>query len=388
MNKVVRMLCLTVVVAGIQVAQGQTFTILHTFASTDGANPQGALVQDAAGNLYGTTFDRGTYGYGTLFKMDSTGTVTVLYSFAGPPDGANPSGALVLDSSGNLYGTTEWGGSANLGTVFKMSTTGDEAILHDFAGGSDGANPEGGVILDSAGALYGTTSGGGTGAGCETFACGIVFKVDAGGNESVLYTFNGDTASGVDGANPWGALVRDAGGNLYGTTVYGGSKGLGTIFKLDTAGHETLLHQFTGKDGSYPYSTLVRDAAGNLYGTAYEGGTSKVGTMFELSPKRKLTVLHNFSGNADGAYPAAGVVAGKTGIFYGTTSQGGPADFGTVYEMQVSGKETVVHAFTGGRNGLIPETGLLLDATGNVYGTTYYGGAKNSSYGTVFKMMP
>src|SRR6266851_8246449 len=238
---------IVVILAAASVAQAQTYTVFHVFKGTDGANPQSSLVQDGSGNLYGTTFDRGTSGYGTVFKRSPAGKFTVLYNFAGPPDAANASGSLIVDSVGDIYGTTVWGGASNFGSVFKIDTAGHETLLHSFGGGTDGANPEGGVIQDSAGNLYGVTEGGGTGGGCGNYGCGTVFKVDASGNETVLYTFNGDTASGViDGANPWGGLARDSAGNLYGATINGGTLGFGTIFKVDASGIETLLHQFSG----------------------------------------------------------------------------------------------------------------------------------------------
>ena len=373
------------------VSQAQTYTVLHTFKGTDGANPEGALIQDAAGNSYGTTFERGASGYGTVFKLSPKNKRTVLYNFPGPPDGANPAGTLLLDSAGNLYGTTVWGGTANLGTVFKINASGQETLLYSFAGGSDGANPESGVIADAAGNLYGSTQGGGSGAGCTNYSCGTIFEINSSGSESVLYTFNGDTASGViDGANPWGGLVRDSAGNLYGTTIYGGTAGFGTIFKITSSGTETLVHQFSGaSDGAYPYSTLVFDSTGNLYGTAYEGGSGQVGTVFKVDSSENLTVLHNFLGGAtDGGYPAAGVVIDASGNLYGTTAQGGSANYGTIFEIDSAGDETVLHSFTGYGKGSLPEAGLFVDKAGDLYGTTYYGGPKDASFGSVFEFVP
>jgi uncharacterized repeat protein (TIGR03803 family) len=371
--------------------QAQSFKVVHTFNGTDGAYPEAQLVQDTAGNSYGTTFDRGASGYGTVFKTSPAGKTVVLYNFGGPPDGANPAGPLWIDSSDNLYGTTEWGGSSNFGTVFKIGASGQETLLHSFAGGSDGVNPEGGVIEDSSGNLYGTTEGGGTGAGCGGYYCGIVFKLDSAGSETILYTFNGDTSGGVvDGANPWAGLVLDADGNLYGTTVYGGTAGYGTVFKVSSSGSETLLYQFTGgSDGAYPYSNLIFDTSGNLYGTAYEGGSGQVGTAFRLEANGSFSVLHTFTGGAgDGGYPAAGLVIDSSGDLYGTTVQGGQANYGTVFEIDSSGSESVLHGFAGGGKGLVPETGVTLDKSGNLWGTTYYGGPKDASFGTIFKLIP
>jgi len=374
----------TMIFATLSVSQAQTFTMLHSFTGTDGANPQSTLIRDAAGNLYGTTY-YDTSGYGTVFKMDKTHKVTVLYNFPGPPDAANPSGPLLMDKSGNLYGTTVWGGAWNLGTVFQLSSTGAETVLHSFAGITDGVNPGGGVISDPAGNLYGTTEGGSNGAGCDYYGCGIVFELDTTGHEIILHTFNGEG----DGAIPWAGLLRDSAGNLYGTTVEGGASGLGTVFKLDSAGTLTLLHSFAGTDGAYPYAGVIRDTKGILYGTTYEGGSSHVGTAFKLNKAGKLTVLHNFKGNTDGAYPPAALVRDSAGNLYGTTAQGGSSsNFGTVFMLDSAGKATVLHSFTTPRQGMLPEAGLLLDKTGNLYGTTYYGGPRNSNDGTVFKLTP
>ena len=377
----------TIILATLSVAEAQTFTMLHTFTGKDGANPQSTLIEDAAGNFYGTTFYDGASGYGTVFKMDTSHNVTVLYSFSGSPDAANPSGPLLMDSSGNLYGTTVWGGASNYGTVFKVSSTGEETVLYSFAGGpNDGMNPEGGVIGDAAGNLYGTTQGGGNGKGCGYYYCGVVFELNASGQETILHNFSGSVD---DGANPWAGLLRDAAGNLYGTTVYGGANGLGTVFKLDTTGAVTLLHSFTGTDGAYVYGRVIADSKGNLYGTAYEGGKSRVGTVFKLNKANKLTVLHDFTGKTDGAYPADGLVRDAAGNLYGTTAQGGSSsNFGTVFKVDSAGKESVLHSFTKSKQGKLPEAGLLLDRAGNLYGTTYFGGPHNSDDGTVYKLTP
>jgi uncharacterized repeat protein (TIGR03803 family) len=382
--------CSMILVAAIvPLAQAQTFKATP-FLGTNGSNPQAGLIQDTAGSLYGTTYYDGASGYGTVFKVGKNGGMSVLYNFAGAPDAANPSGALAIDSSGNLYGTTVWGGASDMGAVFMLDTTGQETILHSFAGGSDGMNPEGGVIRDITGNLFGATEGGGTGAGCGGYACGTIFKIDRGNNETILYSFQGDTASGlIDGAIPWAGLVEDAAGNLYGTTVRGGASGYGTVFELDTSGTETLLHSFAGPEGAYPYAGLILDASGNLYGTAYQGGSSHVGTVFGLNPNGKLTVLHNFAGNSDGAYPAAGLARDSSGNFYGTTVQGGSSlDYGTVFRIDSAGIETVLHSFMGGSSGMVPEAGVLLDKTGNLHGTSYYGGAKGLNDGILFELTP
>jgi uncharacterized repeat protein (TIGR03803 family) len=386
-SKTKAILSATTIFVMLSLAQAQTFTVLHAFTGTDGANPQSPLIADAAGNFYGTTFYEGKFGYGTVFKMDAKNKVSVLYSFAGPPDAANPSGPLLLDKSGNLYGTTVWGGGSNQGAIFRLTSAGDETVLYSFAGArADGNNPEGGVISDPDGNLYGTTTGGGAGNGCGyTDGCGTLFELDPAGQETILHTFNGEG----DGAHPWAGVLRDSAGNLYGTTVDGGTAGLGTIFKFDTAGTFTLLHSFAATDGAYPYGPVIRDSKGNLYGATYEGGAHSVGTVFKLASSGTITVLHSFAGNTDGAYPPAGVVRDSAGNLYGTTAQGGSSsNMGSVFKVDTGGKETILHSFTSPRQGMLPEAGLLLDKAGNLYGTTYYGGPRRPNAGTIFKLVP
>jgi uncharacterized repeat protein (TIGR03803 family) len=379
-------------------AQAQTFTTLHAFTGgTDGGNPFAGLVIDKEGNLYGTTFQGGDlacssgYGCGTVFKLDTTGGETVLYSFTNVPDGAFPFAGLIRDK-GNLYGTTAYGGSGNCysyigtlvgcGTVFKLDTTGKETVLHSFTDTPDGAQPEAGLVRDKEGNLYGTTVVGGTG--------GTVFKVDTNGTEIILNSFAGGGA--VDGGGPEAGLVIDKEGDLYGTTTGGGPFGYGTVFKLDTTGKETVLHYFTNTpDGAYPDAGLIMDKEGHLYGTASEGGSSGYGTVFKVDSSGKETVLHSFSG-LDGAYPFAGLVMDREGNLYGTTAYGGasfigPPDSigaGTVFKVDRSGKESVLHSFSG-LDGNYPSADLVMDKKGNLYGTTTFGGAYD--YGTVFKLI-
>jgi uncharacterized repeat protein (TIGR03803 family) len=273
-------------------------TVVYSFqGGTDGYNPESGLVWDSAGDLYGTTGNGGGgtacyLGCGTVFKIDATtGQETVLYAFQGSPDGANPPRGLVRDSAGNLYGTTTSGGASNNGTVFMLSPSGQETILHSFTGAPDGAGPWDGLLRDASGNLFGTTSEGGTGTNfeCAGVGCGTVFEVTSSGVESVLYSFSG--AINDDEGFPWGGLVEDSAGNLYGTTAGEGSGnsacvtngGCGTVFKLDPAGKLTTLHSFSFSDGAWPWSTLTMDPSGNLYGTTLDGGL-KIGTVFKLTP--------------------------------------------------------------------------------------------------------
>ncbi len=367
-------------------AQAQTLTVLYSFTSYTDGYPASAVIRDTAGNLYGTTFYGGTPGDGTVFKLDATGRKTVLHAFAATHgDGRDPSAGLLLDG-GNFYGTTTAGGTSSTGTVFKLDQTSkQETVLYNFTDGKDGAVPFAGLIRDASGNLYGTTfSGGAPG-------YGTVFKLDATGKETVLYSFTG----GKDGANPGLGVVRDAAGNLYGMTDFGGDLsctrhvggGCGTVFKLDQNGNKTLLHSFTGNsDGAFA-SALSLDTAGNLYGTTQLGGdpTCACGTVFKMYPNGGETVLYTFTGGADGSSPLGNLAHDAAGNLYGTTNLGGASGYGTVYKLDKAGNKTVLHSFSGGADGAYPTTGVILDKAGNLYGTTNNGAF---SFGTVFKITP
>ncbi len=356
--------------------QHSIFTSLHSFTSgTDGAAPEGTLVRDEVGNLYGTTNAGGAYGWGEVFKLGVRGRLTVLYSFTLGADGAEPDEGVVRDTSGNLYGTTSFGGRNGNGTVFKLEPSGRETVLHSFKGRPDGKFPTGILILDSQGNLYGVTLVGGT------YDAGTAFTVDPDGKETVLYSFDG----GADG-KPFGGLVMDSEGNLYGTTVTGGTFGGGTVFTLDLDGHKTVLHNFGGPDGEQPNGSLMWDAAGNLYGCTFYGGAFGQGTVFKLEPDGVETVLYSFGGGADGGHPAAGLTGDPAGNLYGTTSEGGAHSWGTVFAVDPTGKETVLYAFRGGRDGGSPYRGLARDAAGALYGVTVTRGLYDS--GTVFRVTP
>src|ERR1039458_9150522 len=318
--------------------------VLHNFNpnGTDGLQPYAGLIFDAAGNLYGTTGFGGTYRRGPVFELTPAGggswTETVLYSFGNGTDGVTPYAGLIFDAVGNLYGTTFFGGTYRNGTVFELTPAAGggwtEKVLHNFndnGTGADGANPYAGLVFDGAGNLYGTTQSGGTNSGW-----GTVFELTptAGGSwtEKVLYNFCSQ-ANCTDGGSPEGGLIFDAAGNLYGTTVEGGTGGSwGAVFELTPAAGggwtEQVLLTFDGTDGQYPYGGLIFDAAGNLYGTASYGGTYDYGTVFELMPSRgggwTETVLHNFNDNGtDGYWPFAGLTFDAVGNLYGTTYGGG-----------------------------------------------------------------
>jgi uncharacterized repeat protein (TIGR03803 family) len=357
--------------------------VLYSFAGgEDGSEPNSRLVMDNDGNFYGTTFAGGASDAGTVFKLTPHGKKTLVYSFTGGDDGGEPIGDLIIGFDGNLYGTTIAGGASGTGTVFQLTPKGKETVLYSFTGGSDGRNPRGGVIMDGDGNLYGTTFAGGTG------SVGVVFKLKPNGKEKVLYSFT----SGSDGGNPECGLVMDSDGNLYGTAVNGGDLNQGVVFKVKPNGTEKVLHSFAGSsvgDGNLPISSLIMGADGNLYGTTPTGGSgTNAGTVFKLTLKGKEDVLHSFAGADDGASPIGSLVMDATGNLYGATSAGGLGDasVGTVFKLTPKGKEKVLHSFDAAidvNDGFQPSSGLIMDASGNLYGVTAQGGS--SGDGTVFK---
>jgi uncharacterized repeat protein (TIGR03803 family) len=387
-----------------QSAQAQTYKVLNSFkGGTDGETPFAGVIQDSKGNLYGTTEQGGgsggscfTAGCGTVFKLSKTGKETILYAFTGGADGTLPLAGVIQDTKGNLYGTTVADGRNGSGIVFKLSKTGKETVLHTFTG-PDGNEPSGELIQDAEGNLYGTTYLGGTS------SYGTVFKLSKIGKETVLHSF---TYWGSEGYSPGAGVVRDAQGELYGTTSAGGAYNSGTVFKLSQAGKLRILYSFRGL---YPRGDgdsgagLIQDAEGNLYGTTSEGGDiscplgdNGCGIVFKLSKAGKETVLYRFTGGLDGAYPGAGVVRDAQGNLYGTTYNGGDLSCenghgcGVVFELSKAGKETVLHTFTGGPDGANPQAGVIRDATGNLYGTASRAGnaACPDGCGVVFKLTP
>jgi uncharacterized repeat protein (TIGR03803 family) len=383
----------------IRPAQAQTYTVLYAFTNTgDGKFPNTALVRDAGGNLYGTTTGAGPSA--VVFKLNAAGKETVLHTF-GKKTGIDASAGLIRDRAGNLYGTAVTGGESGSGVVFDLSATGRYTVLYAFKGGTDGGVPsEARLLRDAASNLYGTTSYGGD---LACGGCGVVFKLDTTGKETVLYAFTG----GADGSRPTAGIIGDAAGNLYGTTQEGGDLncnapvGCGVVFKLDTTGKETVLFTFTGVEGDAP-GALIRDAAGNFYGTTLLGGDfscgsplGSCGVVFKLDTTGKETVLYTFTGGADGANPAPDRLIRDAGNLYGTTRNGGRClDCGTVFKVDKSGNETVLHHFTQGADGGFPVAGLIRGAAGNLYGTAETGGdfncsgAKGFGCGVVFKLTP
>lgn len=412
-------------------AQAQTETVLYNFAGVpgDGFQPLSGLIFDPAGNLYGTTNEGGidtdcqglgNSGCGTVYELSPVGSgwqETVLYSFSGGSDGGVPAAGLIRDASGNLFGTTQFGGISGgcsgfgCGVVFELSPSGSgwtETVIHSFTGDADGAYPVAGLIFDAAGNLYGTASAGGNSInGCvyqRINGCGVIFELSPGSSwtETVIHTF----IDGSDGAAPLAGLTLDSAGNLYGTAAFAGTAGKGVAFgiKKGTGGMWRLgvIHAFTGgKDGGDPKTGLTFDSAGNLYGTAAIDGADFGGVVFELAPGSggawKFGLLHSFTGGHDGNQPLGNLLLDTAGNVYGTTEEGGKlidcfdAGCGVVFKLspRIGGGfiETVLHTFmSNGTDGTNPFGGLVFDSAGNLYGTTNAGGT--NSAGTVFEITP
>jgi uncharacterized repeat protein (TIGR03803 family) len=380
--------------------QAQTYTVLYSFAGgSDGAAPMGYVFPDAGHNLYGVTANGGdascgSLGCGTVFKL-SKNHETALERFQGTSNGQSPV-SVMRDGDGNLYGVTQTGGAHGYGAVFTISTGGEISVLHNFTGGSDGMDPFSALIRDDDGNLYGTTTGGGNMTACPFNGCGSVYSVNANGGHTILHSFSGPP----DGEWPEGGLVRDVAGNLYGTTVSGGTgscqSGCGVVFEIDREGKETVLHDFAGApyDGASPNASLTLDAAGNLYGTTEAGGASNNGTVFRLDRRGAMAILHSFTGMTDGGKPLSSVTRDSAGNLYGTTNSGGStacgflsAGCGVVFRLDESGEYSVLHTFTEGADGGFPLWGgLIQDPSGNLYGLASSGGA--NLQGVVFKIAP
>jgi len=379
------------------------YSVLHSFSGPpDGTAPGAALIRDNAGNLYGTTFDGGTGtnclgGCGTVFEIAANGIEAVLYSFQGDTDGAGPASRLIEDKAGNLYGTTEYGGGGvnctQWGTVFELAPNRTETILNQFVSGTDGAGPEGDIVMDSKGNIYGTTGAGGGSTNC-TNGCGTVYEVVKGGDETVLHAFRGS-----DGSMPSTGLVVDAKGNFYGATQSGGSKNYGTLFELahaQGAWTEKVLDDFKAgrKDGALP-SGLFLDSAEDVFGTTVAGGTGVkcsvgCGTVFELPTGGTERILHSFPGTRqDGAFAAGDLVQDVTGNLYGTTLFGGSKGSGTVFKLASDGTVTVLHSFGAQAGDGVQPAGVIADSKGRLYGATGEGGASTnctSGFGTIFRI--
>lgn len=372
-------------------AEAQTFEVVHNFTGgSDGGDPLDGLTLDGSGNLYGTTSSGGTSNYGVVYRVTKGGVETVLHNFAGGTDGASPEGSLLWDKAGYLYGTTMDGGASGEGTVFKVTAAGKEAVLYSFTGTAAGAFPEAGLIMDAAGNLYGTTTAGGLSGNGTVFKLGPPKTKGGAWTEEVLYSFG----TGTDGAVPVAGVNLDAAGNVYGTTSAGGAYGYGTVFQLTPSGSgwtENILHNFQdGDDGAVLYAGLISDKTGNFYGAATEGGSGGGGTVFELTPANgdwTFTVLYSIPGwGISGSF--RNLILDSSGNLYGTTHCDGANNAGTVYKLTpASGSWTYtsLYVFTGGSDGLYSFSNLVLKQ-GKLYGTTKQGGAND--YGVIFEITP
>ena len=377
---------------------GQSVSAIYSFAGPDGAYPYAGLIQASDGNFYGTTDGGGADGYGSIFKMTPSGTLTTLYSFTGGSDGSYPTASLIQASDGNFYGTTGLGGpflyTFGPGTVFKSTPSGTLTTLYTFTGGSDGEIPNG-LLQAADGNLYGTTEYGGIASGSSGY--GTVFKITLAGTLTTLHAF-----SATDGAWPFASLIQASDGNLYGTTygggvLSGGYEGYGTIFKITPAGTLTTLYTIgtSPTDASAPAAPLVQASDGDLYGTIYGLSPNRPGMVFKITTSSTFTSLHTFSSltngvNSDGANPIGGLIQTGGGNLYGTTLAGGTNGNGTIFQITPSGMLTTFYTFSplnsNGINsdGAYPYAGLLQASDGSLYGTTVNGGA--NGYGDVFRL--
>jgi uncharacterized repeat protein (TIGR03803 family) len=380
--------------AAIPSGWAQTFTMLYAFTGgTDGSIPEGRVTLDPSGNLYGTTTGAGEGDLeGSVFKVSPKGKFTLLHSFGtGGAGGGEPTGNLVRTSDGELYGTTLLGGSGSgYGIVFQLDKKNNFSVFYSF-NGTDGAQPSG-LNIDAAGNLYGAAGGGSyTCDGADHFGCGVVYKLDPSGNETVLHAFKDGKKGSL--LNP--GLLLDSAGNLYGTTHGSFNRYSAVIFKLDAAGNETVLYTFKwdSPGGPVPSGYLIQDVAGNLYGTV-------ANVIFKFSLNGTYTTLYTFTGGADGGGSSGGLIMDAAGNLYGTSGSGGTfsdtcsGGCGFVFKLDPSGNLTVLHSFDG-TDGNAPLTGLTMDAAGNLYGTTIRGGNLNdcpngnfSGCGVVFKITP
>ena len=377
------------VAATVDAAHAQTLNVVHNFTGgSDGGNPVNGFTMSSKGVLFGTASYGGASNLGVVFRLSGNSAETVLHSFAGGADGAVPNGAMVEGKNGALYGTTTAGGTSGQGTVFRLKGK-KETVLYSFAGGTDGADPQAGLVMDAKGNLYGTTTAGGSAGNGTVFELVAPTTRKGQWTETVLYSFG----TGADGAAPIGSVIFDAAGNLYGTTSLGGAYGYGTVFQLapGTGWTENTLHSFqNANDGGTPYAGLISDAAGNLYGAATQGGANGGGTVFELAPSGggwTFSVLASQPGwGISGTF--RDLLFDTSGNIYGTTHCDGDNSAGTIYELVPSGgtwNYNLLYTFTGGSDGLYSISNLVMKQ-GKLYGTTIDGGADGA--GVVYLLTP
>ncbi|MGH9498567.1 MAG: choice-of-anchor tandem repeat GloVer-containing protein [Terriglobales bacterium] len=375
--------------AEVPFCSAQTYSVLYSFkAGPHGTYPGAGVTVDAKRQaLYGTTENDGRFAAGAVFALDLHGQ-RVLHSFSGNPgDGAHPFGnGSPLLANGALFSATQGGGiydgtceTHGCGVVFKIDQFGTETVLYQFTGGTDGWGPEGTLASDPSGNVYGVTRAGGN------FNAGAIFKLDSSGHETVLHSF---AYNSPDGASPLGGVLRDNHGNLYGTTYLGGTWDGGTIFKVDTSGNLSIVYNFGDKtgDAGNPDGRMTPDGKGNLYGIASAGGILGLGAVFKVSSTGTETVLHSFGAIPDAQTPIFnGVALDPSGVLYGVTHHGGAFGLGAIFKIDAAGNETVIHSFSG-PDGEYPYGGLARDPQGSLYGTTSQGGAYGG--GVIFRIKP
>jgi len=384
-------------------ARAATTDVVYSFAGDeDGEYTDTDLVMDASGNIYGTSVQGGTFSSGTVWRLSPSGDTwvhTVLYNFTGGADGGEPYKGVTLDASGNLYGTAVTGGSGGCeggcGVVYKLTNTNGtwtQSVVHAFTG-EDGSGPGAGLTIGDDGDIYGMTPTGGA------LGLGTIFRLHQKKNGTWtledIHTFTG----GADGtAGSVGRLVF-RGGHIYGTAVAGGAYGEGTVYELTPARHGEwpfrTIYSFKGPpDGGFAYGGMVFDGLGNLYGTAYHGGANDFGCVFQLTPRQngewKESVLYSFKGGKDGESSIGNLVLDQSGNLYGTTSAGGSPGFGVIFALTPASrhkwKESVVHTFQGSPDGAFAYNGMVDSGTGTFYGVTVHGGVDDE--GAIFAFTP
>jgi len=377
--------------------------VVYSFAGgTDGADPATDLTSGGDGSFYGTTVTGGRYyNCGTIFKLTPRSSPpwqeSVLYNFTCYGDGKNPYGGVTFDRNADLFGTTVAGGSGPIcagdgcGVAWELNASG-ESVLHSFAGGDDGYGPGGALTMDRKGNLYGTTPDGGA------HYSGVVYELShhkGSWRERVIHAFNGGSEGGVGSLGRLLIAGLDGTRGLYGVTEIGGAHGAGTLYKLDRRSGKwlfTTLYSFKSTpDCGSPYGGLIADRHGNLYGTTYYGGANGLGCVFKFASDRmyyKESVLYSFKGGNDGSAPTSTLLLNGRGTLYGTTSAGGGScDCGTVFKLNTkTGAESVLHSFSGGQDGSYPYYGLVPDGSGHLLGTTATGGTSNQ--GVAFEITP
>jgi uncharacterized repeat protein (TIGR03803 family) len=379
---------------------GSTVTVIHSFDEAEGAYPDSELVRDSAGNLYGTTVLGGDFGSGTVFQVAPDGTHSLLYSFTSGADGAEPYKGVALDAEGNLYGTTVAGGGGSCeggcGVTYKLTNNGGtwtQTVLHTFTGGTDGSGPGSALTVDRRGNVYGMTPIGGA------FGVGTIYQLHPKQQGGYLFRVIHQFTGGVDGlgGSP-GRMIVDRQGNLYGASTVGGAFGNGVVFQLVLNGGQwdlTPLYSFKGDpDVGFPYGGLIFDRRGNLYGTTYYDGAHELGGVYQLHKGSngvwQERVLYSFQGGTDGANSISGLVWDSQGNLYGTTSEGGARGVGVIFKLAPDGQggwtESVAYAFTGPPDGSLSYNGMVGDGADHFWGATVHGGDDDD--GTVYQFTP